>query len=280
MQQHPPESSNGTPLVEAIGHLTKMDEPQYAEPVGGAERQEKSRFPISLPIAESLSNVHECSYLEGRTASLPLKLPSRLLTDDEFDEAMAGGLRRSGIFLYHTACKLCSACEPSRVDVSKFVWRDSFKRVLKRGDRSLQIALNRPSLDARRLQLFNLHRSQRGLGDPDGQYRPEDYQNFLVDSCLTQSMEWSFSLDGDLMGVSIVDFGRIALSAVYTYFAPQHSKFSLGTYSVLKQIEFARDSGMQYAYLGLYVAENKHLNYKARFTPQERWIAGNWVEFT
>ncbi len=256
-----------------------MDEPQSTEPVRSTDRHENSRFPSSLPIAESLSNVHECSYLEGQIASLPLKLPSRLLTEDEFDQAMAGGLRRSGIFLYHTACKLCSACEPSRVDVSKFVWRDSFRRVLKRGNRSLQISVQRPTFDAQRLDLFNLHRSERGLGDPDGQYRPEDYQSFLVDSCLTQSMELSFWFDGKLIGVSIVDFGPNSLSAVYTYFDPLYSKLSLGTYSVVKQIEFARDSGRQYAYLGLYVADNKHLNYKARFTPQERWIDGTWVEF-
>lgn len=256
-----------------------MDEPQSIEPIGNADLPPSSRFPCSLPIAESLSNVHECSYLDGQIANLPLKLPARLLTEDEFDQAMVGGLRRSGIFLYHTACLDCSACEPTRLDVTKFVWRESFKRVLKRGDRTLELRVQRPCLDDRRLELFNLHRSQRGLGDPESRYGPEDYQSFLVESCLTQSLELSFWLGDELAGVSIVDCGNASLSAVYTYFNPVHSKLSLGTYSVLKQIEFARESGRKFAYLGLYVAANKHLNYKARFTPQERWINGNWVPF-
>ncbi len=256
-----------------------MDEPQSAQPKPSVAVTASSRFPITLPIAESLSNVHECSYLEGQIADLPLKLPARLLTADEFDQAMAGGIRRSGVFLYHTSCRHCSACEPTRVDVDQFQWRDSFLRVLKRGDGILTLQVNRPSLDARRLALFNLHRSQRGLGNPQSSYNPEDYQSFLVESCLTQSLELSFWVGEELAGVSIVDCGNTSLSAVYTYFDPQYAKLSIGTYSVLKQIEFACDSGRRFAYLGLYVAANPHLNYKARFAPQERWIAGSWVPF-
>ena len=256
-----------------------MDEPQSKSDSGETVPPEKSRFPASLPIADSLPNVHECSYLEGQLADLPLKLPSRLLSLDEFDQVMAGGIRRSGVFLYHTSCPRCSACEPTRVDVSKFEWRTSFKRVLRRGDQCLGIAVQPPSLDEQRLMLFNLHRTQRGLGKSGDGYRSEDYQNFLVDTCLSQSVELSFWIGSNLVGVSIVDCGRTSLSAVYTYFDPQYASLSLGTYSVLKQFEFARDSGRQYAYLGLYVAQNQHLNYKARFKPQERLIDGNWIEF-
>ncbi len=257
-----------------------MDEPQSSEAMAHSGAQEVSRFPSSLPIADSISNVHDCSYLDNRIANLPLKLPSRLLTLDEFDQALASGIRRSGVFLYHTACQECSACEPSRVDVRKFIWRDSFKRVLKRGDRSLTIRAGRPVIDELRLSIFNLHRTQRGLGDPDTQYRSDDYASFLVDTCLPQTIEWSFWIGEVLVGIAIVDCGRTSISAVYTFFDPMYSKLSLGSYSILKQIEYARDSGKQYAYLGMVVLENPHLNYKTKFMPQERWIQGNWVEFT
>ena len=93
-------------------------------------------------------------------------------------------------------------------------------------------------------------------------------------------MELSFWNGDVLVGIAIVDCGRTSISAVYTFFDPIHSKLSLGSYSILKQIEYARDSGKQYAYLGMVVLENPHLNYKTKFMPQERWIQGNWVEFT
>ncbi|MFM7932258.1 MAG: hypothetical protein ACKO9Q_31470 [Pirellula sp.] len=48
---------------------------------------------------------------------------------------------------------------------------------------------------------------------------------------------------------------------------------------MLKQIEMAQTIGLQWVYLGLYVEQNSHLNYKARFKPQERFIKSKWIEF-
>ncbi len=240
---------------------------------------QSQRLPSSLPIADLIPNEHACSYLEGRTANLPLNLPSRLLTLDEFDVVLANGMRRSGVFLYHTACHQCSACEPTRVDIHEFVFRDSFQRVLKRGDRHLQVQINRPSIDERRLTLFNLHRTQRGLGEAEYEYRFSEYDSFLVDTCCGETVELSYWSAGELIAVSIVDCGRSSLSAVYTYFDPAYSKLSIGTFSILKQIQYALASDRKYVYLGMYVAENRHLNYKARFMPQERFVNGRWVKY-
>jgi arginine-tRNA-protein transferase len=92
-------------------------------------------------------------------------------------------------------------------------------------------------------------------------------------------MELRFYLKDSLVAVSVIDVGTLSISAVYTYFDPAHGKLSLGTYSVLKQIEMAQNAGMQWVYLGLYVEKNSHLSYKARFKPQERFINSKWVEF-
>ena len=236
-------------------------------------------FPPSVPIADTIPNEHLCSYLEDRIANMPLILPSRPLTQDEFDGVLAQGYRRSGVFLYKTECSGCSACEPSRIDVLEFELRESWNRILKKGNQCLTIQIARPTVDTVRLDLFNAHRIERGLGEKDSPYRSSDYESFLVDSCLTDTVELSFWKDGSLVSVSIVDCGRNALSAVYTYFDPNHAKLSLGTYSILKQIEFAQTSGRQFAYLGMYVAQNRHLSYKARFTPQQRWIGAQWLKF-
>ena len=241
--------------------------------------QASSRFPAGLPILETIDNVHDCSYLAGLTASLPLRLPERILSQEEFDAVLSRGIRRSGFFLYHTDCANCKACEPTRVDVTRFVLRGSFRRVLQRGDRELRMAVCSPFLDEDRIRLFNQHRTTRGLGESDQEYQPSDYENFLVDTCCPQTIELSFWLANELVGVSIIDCGRSALSAVYTFFEPRYARLSIGTYSILKQIEFAQKSDRQFVYLGLYVEQNRHLNYKARFTPQERLIDGRWVTF-
>ena len=240
---------------------------------------QRSRLPLTLPIADTIPNRHDCSYLDGKSANLPLLLPGRLLTPQHFDVVVEKGIRRSGVFLYHTACPQCNACEPSRVRVSEYALTESTRRVLNRGDRELEIQAGPPSVDEVRLQLFNRHRTVRGLGDSDQTYVEGEYENFLVDSCNSQTVELSFWKGNQLAAVSIVDCGLNSLSAVYTYFDPAFSKLSIGTFSILKQMEFARNTEREFLYLGMYVAQNQHLSYKQRFTPQERWIDGRWVRF-
>ena len=150
------------------------------------------------------------------------------------------------------------------------------RRVINRGDRELTWRWGAPQVDAKRIWLFNQHRIERGLGD--GAIDAEAYRSFLSDTCCETS-ELAIYLGEELVAVSIVDIGRTSTSAVYTHFDPQASRYSLGTYAILKQIDWARENGRQYVYLGMYVAANQHLNYKARFLPQQRLIDGHWYGF-
>lgn len=237
------------------------------------------RTPISLPILAVMDNAHPCSYLPERTAQMPLIVPERLVSPDEFDIMLAQGMRRSGRYAYYTACNGCQACEAVRIDVSKFVWSDSWRRILNRGDRVLQLEIGTPEYSEEKLRLFNLHRGVRDLSHGDGDYGPLEYEGFLVTTCCHSTLELRYYLEDALVALSVIDLGTLSISAVYTYFDPAHSKLSLGSYSVLKQIQMAQNAGLRWVYLGLYVEENSHLNYKARFKPQERYIQSHWVEF-
>jgi leucyl-tRNA---protein transferase len=258
----------------------EMAETEHPDRDGSSREFDMERLPRSLPIADTVSNEHACSYLPDMNANMPLKLPARRLTGDEFDFALAHGIRRSGLFLYHTACPTCAACEPARVDVNMFQWRDSFMRVLKHGDDKLHVVMDRPILNDARLALFNLHRVRRGLGEADSDYRASDYEGFLVQTCCEDTVELSFWCEDSLVAVSIVDCGRASLSAVYTFFDPDYSKLSPGTYSILKQIQLARITDRSFVYLGMYVSQNTHLSYKSRFTPQQRHKNGKWISFS
>ena len=149
------------------------------------------------------------------------------------------------------------------------------RRVLKRGNRELTCQWGKPRVDAKRVWLFNLHRKKRGLSQGAGELDIEGYRTFLADSCC-DTQELAVWLKDELVAVSIVDTGLMSFSAVYTHFDPHAMKYSLGTYALLRQIEYAIETGRKYLYLGMYVSENRHLNYKARFQPQQRLIDGRW----
>ena len=65
---------------------------------------------------------------------------------------------------------------------------------------------------------------------------------------------------------------------MYCFYDPELAELSLGTYSVLKQVELCRQTGRRYLYLGYYVALSPHMSYKAKFHPHERLIGGRWRE--
>lgn len=209
---------------------------------------------------------------------MPLLYPTRKLTHEELDRQLAAGRRRSGTFLYYTACDRCSACEPTRLEVQSFALTRSLRRIWNLGQRIFRTEIGPPGDDATRLSLFNRHRLQRHLSASDEAYSFDDFQSFLVDTCCA-SVELSYWADDQLVGCTILDCGNESISAVYTYFDPDFAKCSPGSYSILSQIDWARREGKRYLYLGMYVADNQHLRYKARFAPQERYIQGQWLRF-
>jgi leucyl-tRNA---protein transferase len=233
-------------------------------------------IPGSPPEIVVYDEPHDCPYVAGRVAVLPLRVPSRRLTGDELDERLAAGDRRQGMFLYRTACPACSACEPIRLDVSRFAPNRSQRRVLERGDREISLEIGPPVLDPARVELYNRHKRLRGLGD--GEIDLAGYRQFLVMTCC-DSFELRYRVGNELVGIALADRSANALSAVYCFYDPAHQRLGLGTYSILKQVELCRSWGLSHLYLGLFIGDCERMRYTARFFPHERLLGGHWAGF-
>lgn len=226
-------------------------------------------------------STHGCPYIEGREARLPMRLPSRALLGAELDARLAEGDRRHGAFLYRPTCPACVACEAIRIPIQRFTLSRSHRRVLQRGDRALRVELGEPVADATRLALYERHKHMRGLdsGTSSEPLSLEGYQGFLVERCVP-SFELRYYDEARLVGVAVTDRGADSLSAVYCFWDPSYAHLGIGTYSILRQVELGRDWGMSYLYLGLFIQENDHMRYKARFLPHERLLDGRWQQFS
>jgi arginine-tRNA-protein transferase len=205
-------------------------------------------------------------------------MPTRLLNQREFEACLVVGDRRTGQFLYNTQCAGCTACEPIRIDVARFVPSRTQARIFKRGERVFRVEVGKPLADAERVALYNRHKQERGLTLEWCDTSEESYREFLVETCC-ETCEVRYYFDDRLAMVAIVDIGSNSLSAVYTYFNPDLERYSPGVYSVLKEIDLCRAWQKQYLYLGYYVAESGHMRYKATYLPHERRVNGSWREF-
>lgn len=244
-------------------------------------------LPVIPPEIVVIDQDEACPYLEGKIARRPMRLPTRRLRPGELDQRLEAGDRRAGPLFYSQACPACRACEPLRIDTAAFEATRAQRRAWSRGQRALSMSLGPLVVDEARVSLFDRHQSLRGLKRPsrDGIERAlsaEEYHAFLVERAV-ESFEVRYFLGDRLVGVAITDRGAEAWSAVYTYYEPElpapHRSLSVGTFSILAQLELARRAGVRWLYLGLAIEDNGHMRYKLEYLPHERRIDGAWRAF-
>ena len=79
-----------------------------------------------------------------------------------------------------------------------------------------------------------------------------------------------------MAAVCLTDVFDDGLSMVYSFYDPDLSALSLGTYVILDHIAIAREAGLPYVYLGYWVPGSRKMGYKAGFSGLEIYKAGQW----
>jgi arginyl-tRNA--protein-N-Asp/Glu arginylyltransferase len=79
--------------------------------------------------------------------------------------------------------------------------------------------------------------------------------------------------------VMLFDETTNATSAVYSFFDPAESRRSLGTWMILKLVEYTKNSGRDYLYLGYLIRQSRKMAYKERFQPLQILIKNEWIDF-
>ena len=134
--------------------------------------------------------------------------------------------------------------------------------------------------------LYNKYNLERHEWPP---VSTKEYCEYAVDSPITNetvngieygSFHQLYRLDGKLVAVSLIDIVPKGIVSLYVWYSPEKevSKYSLGVYSALKEIEFVRELSkknpeMKYYYLQGWNENNKKLAYKAKYSPESFYCA-------
>ena len=222
-----------------------------------------------------------CPYMKEQTARLPLRLPSRPLTQVEFGQRL-----RQGESADTDTSTVVVAAAGNGTDVTdmpgmiteEYTPTKTQKRIGRRGDEELVLRVGAPAVDARRVYLYNEHKTARRLRDGQPPIDEDGYRDFLVATCC-DTFEISYYHGDSLVGIAICDRSEDALSAVYCCYDPGVAHLSIGTYSILKQLQLCKQWGLHYLYLGLYISGCESMEYKARYLPHERLVDGTWRRY-
>lgn len=224
-----------------------------------------------------LSTEQQCSYLPDKRSASIFADPEGAMSTSIYSILINHGFRRSADFVYRPHCPDCNACKPARVPVDLFQPSKSQKRVLKKNcDITAEETL--PELKAEHFDLYKKYMRTRHTDGEMDHNNPERYFEFLNSSwCDTRFIE--FRLNEKLIGVAATDYLSNGLSALYTFFDPELSHLSLGTYSILWQIEKAKALEKKYLFLGYWIKECRKMSYKIKFQPLEIFDDNDWQKY-
>jgi len=226
----------------------------------------------SIPLL--ITTPHSCSYLEDQQAQSVFVVPSFEINNAIYSQLIAHGFRRSGDEVYSPHCAHCSQCVPVRLPVAQFKPNRRQTRCLQK-NRYTTAIIRPPAFEQAHYDLYLRYQHQRHAEGNMANASPDEYIRFLGSSwCNTQFIE--FSIAGELAAVAIVDCLDNALSAVYTFFDPKFSSHSPGVYAVLWQIQYAKEQGLEWLYLGFWIAGCQKMNYKSQYQPLQGLINQKW----
>lgn len=219
-----------------------------------------------------LSDFTPCSYIADRMWRFEYFF-AHGLDGRELDLLLQRGWRKFGEYYFRPHCGECRRCIPIRLLAQELDPRKSQRRVMRK---CAGIDVRFCELDFRE-EIFEIYRdhSLNRFGKESDE--DEFLASFYSRSC--PSLQSEYYRDGELIAVGYLDLSRESLSSVYFIYKTAHERLRLGTYSVIREAEYAASQGLKYYYLGYLVEENESMAYKGHFHPHETydWERQTWV---
>ena len=230
----------------------------------------------------------ECPYLEGQSER---KVFTHLVGEkaSELNDLLTqGGFRRSQNIAYRPACESCRACISVRILANEFKPTRSMRRN-KALNADLVAAEYHAEPSSEQFKLFRRYLDSRHQSGGMADMSIGDYAMMVEDSHVdSRIIEYRVRTEGDglqeqpageLLAVALTDRMGDGLSMVYSFYNPDATARSLGTYMILDHIERAQTLGLPHVYLGYWVKGSRKMEYKTRFLPQEHLMAQGWQRY-
>jgi arginine-tRNA-protein transferase len=169
--------------------------------------------------------------------------------------------------------------------VAAFTPSRSQRRTLQRNS-DIHVVVQAPTITDEHVQLYNAYHAdmQRRRGWPGDRITPLTYFRRYIGGEWTFAREFLYYKHNSLVGVGLADLTPRALSSVYFFHDPAWRPLAPGVFSVLQQLAYAQRQGLQYHYMGYWIAACPSMAYKAQYRPHEllAWyppddVAPEWV---
>lgn len=187
------------------------------------------------------------------------------LTQAELDAYLASGWYRIGARM--TYCEYLSSREHprgvvwTRVPLEGYSFRKSLRRTRRKVERDFDVQVHPAAHDEEHEALY-----ARYLDVAPGE-RSEDLWEFkggALGEALFETWEVSVRDGDELIAFSWFDRGERSLQSLVGAYAPEYARYSLGFYTMLRELQFGIDEGLSYFYAGYVLCGDDSMDYKLR----------------
>jgi arginyl-tRNA--protein-N-Asp/Glu arginylyltransferase len=221
------------------------------------------------------STPEPCSYLDNRKSVSAFANPHMDMDMQTYNELIQHGFRRSGGYIYRPHCPECQECISVRIPIKKHQYSRNEHRVIRRNS-DLRISIMPGRYRDEHFDLYRRYINNRHNDGSMANPNKSDYHRFLICDW-TDTLFYEFRLNRILVAVAVSDVTDSGLSAVYTFFDPDHANRSMGHFAILNQIHETRLRELDYLYLGYWIRDCAKMSYKRRYKPLEAYLNDQWV---
>lgn len=202
------------------------------------------------------------------------------LEPEAFDHILGHGWRLLGFSMIRhnfAACRgrICSTI-PLRIRLDADLNFSKSQRRLLRRNAHLKVQKGPIEITAEKERLFHLHTSRFRDGQPLSIF---SFLNPAAHEVPVTGQEYAIFDGPNLIACSFFHLGETALSATYCFFDPTYDRYSLGTYTMLLELQLAKEMGKKYYYHGYCYDVPSQFDYKLNFNNLESmdWKSGKWT---
>ena len=220
-------------------------------------------------VLEFLEEDKVCSYFDDKMCDIRYKYIEQCSSSEQL-KMLERGWRRFGNMHFVPECRSCTECKTIRIDIEKFEFSKSQRRVLNK-NKDTEVYIQKPTVTYEHIDLFNKYHdvmSQKKNWELNV-IDVNEYNNSYVNGAHDFGKEILYFRNNKLVGVALSDMTQGGMSAVYCYYDHDFEHLSIGQFSILAQISIAKQNKIPYLYLGYWIKDHFSMGYKERYAPFE-----------
>lgn len=205
------------------------------------------------------------------------------LSATELDEYLARGWRPLGQRIYTADFIQLELGEifsvvPTRLPLTSHLWRKRQRKLLRKNNQTFRIEIRSAEITQEKRRV----NEQYLLENPTKSLEELQIHTEFDGRKIFNTLECAVYKEDELVAFSFFDVGQNSAYSKAGIYHPAYKDYSLGTYTMLLEIEWCKENGLQYYYPGYISPDIPLFDYKTKIGEVEFWSLQfrKWLPFT